>query len=1425
MAKNKIQIDVMVNGKMEKATVSAKKLRKELANADKAQQGLNNSTRKGYRAAQGSAQNTANSTKAFSKQAGVVGGLVPIYATFAANVFAVSAAFGVLSRAAAVKQLETSLTNIGIAAGKNLPAVAQNLRDITGAAISTEAALRATAIATTSGFSTSQLQGLTKVATGASIALGRNLPDALDRLVRGTAKLEPEILDELGIIVRLDQATREYAGSLGKTASELTQFERQQAFLNATITQGLSKYEKIAQTVDPNPYDRLSAAFTDLTKATVELANKGLIPLVEFLSESPTALFSALGLLGTTIVSQIIPTVSQLSATSAETFSRAARAAKISAMKIESDYTRAAAKVRALDFMPKGFKGLASVIKAGTASTEDYKKAVTSLKIAESRRAAEIKKTELAIKNLSGFQKQASQQFLATKKAELAAITEQKIALQELQVIASRGAIGTAGVVGGAKTKAQTDKRRAVGARVERRTLDKIEKGGALGSLASAAGGIGLLFANIKKTDGAIPKFTESLKSLGSAGKFVGAVFGKLLGPVSLLLLGFSFLSPFLGDLIGEKDKLGKKVDKINESFSESTRIVVAFNKEMAQVTNPVTRAARELEVAAGLTDTTAGAFAALQAEAEKIQLAELTKELDKQAKAQADLTFAQEKYNNALRTGEFVGIKKDKLDDAQESFDTITASVDNLIENFGKVSKVQATEVLTANIAQLRGSGAFKTFPELQQQYDGLLKKLAEAPDTVDLREIIEEAEGFSKPWRELNSAITAAQDSLRRFDAASAKLGARDLSPFSGAIKASQDFAKETEVAIDKLETKILGEGVSVGIAGDGVGLAELEAEITGIADQARFMEKALRNAGKAAREIETGADFNEVAKEYNALLVENEAKLINQKTLLKQQEDILKRINRLSSLGSGFAQAQIDQEKAVKQQRIQTLEATKTLNASIIQDAEALKAVNDAVQAQIDGIKKDINDNAREAYRLAQDSVKAEKEKLEILQKQFEALKGANDLARREDELAIKKAARLRKQGSRTSAFTAEEDELRDQLALLEKERTRKLAAAQQEANIRKAQIELEFVLLNEKYKFLAASARQLANEIDKETAQTPEQKKATAEQLRSGAKSFDTLRGKLGVDITIGSTGGLKIDPVKGGLLEQLIGQVDAGVLLTTQELAEEIEGIRAELANFDTVEMALQAAFDSMSTGFSNFFTDVVNGTKSVKDAFADLANSILQSMQKVFADRVAQGFMSYLEEKAGDGFFKRLFKPSGAKEEPTTTTTGGGFMSPTGGGGALAQSANAGKDALQSSTSGPLSGLSTSGSGGLDGLGLGTSAANPVYVTMAENVLEGAGISSDPSSDAPAGVGGAASDATDATKENTTATETLTMETVKSGLQTASAVTAGLATVAALTGNEKAARALAVVTALLQTAVLALTLVMEKEAIMSFFWV
>ena len=92
MAK-KITLDIEVNGKMQKATVSVKKLRSALDDVDQAQDRVGKSARTQDRNMKGAARTTSNSTKEFSKMAQGMGGLVGAYATVAASVFALSAAF------------------------------------------------------------------------------------------------------------------------------------------------------------------------------------------------------------------------------------------------------------------------------------------------------------------------------------------------------------------------------------------------------------------------------------------------------------------------------------------------------------------------------------------------------------------------------------------------------------------------------------------------------------------------------------------------------------------------------------------------------------------------------------------------------------------------------------------------------------------------------------------------------------------------------------------------------------------------------------------------------------------------------------------------------------------------------------------------------------------------------------------------------------------------------------------------------------------------------------------------------------------------------------------------------------------------------------------------------------------------------------
>jgi len=321
VADSSVTLEVILEGKNLKIVQkNVDKVTSSVNKASKATENLSNRSNSYNKGQKGVAQATSNSTKAFSKMRSEIGGgssgLVGAYATLAANLFAATAAFNALRASSKVEELARGLELVGINAGRNLPKVAEGLREITNNAISTEQALRTAAIATSANFSDDQLQRLTKVAKGASLALGRDLGDALDRLVRGTAKLEPEILDELGIFVRLDDAVAAYAITLGKTSEQLTDFERRQAFLNTAVEKGEERFSALADELDTNPYDKLGASFANLTKTIVTSLNNGILPVINYLSNNLTALGGSLLVVGSGVAKQVASTFVSTAASS-----------------------------------------------------------------------------------------------------------------------------------------------------------------------------------------------------------------------------------------------------------------------------------------------------------------------------------------------------------------------------------------------------------------------------------------------------------------------------------------------------------------------------------------------------------------------------------------------------------------------------------------------------------------------------------------------------------------------------------------------------------------------------------------------------------------------------------------------------------------------------------------------------------------------------------------------------------------------------------------------------------------------------------------------------------------------------------------------------------------------------------------------------
>ena len=254
----------------------------------------------------GVAQATSNSTKAFSKMTtGITGGLVPAYATLAANVFALSAAFNFFKRAADVKILEEGQASFAATSGVALQSITSNLRDAAGGMLGFREAAEAAAIGVAKGFSPQQLNELAEGARKASAALGRNFEDAFDRLIRGASKAEPELLDELGITLRLADASARYADTIGKTAKELTTFEKSQAVLIETQRQLNEMYGGMEMV--SNPFVQLAKTFDDIVKAGSNFIMPLFAGLANIINNSAIAAVAVFGAVGVSIFKMAIP--------------------------------------------------------------------------------------------------------------------------------------------------------------------------------------------------------------------------------------------------------------------------------------------------------------------------------------------------------------------------------------------------------------------------------------------------------------------------------------------------------------------------------------------------------------------------------------------------------------------------------------------------------------------------------------------------------------------------------------------------------------------------------------------------------------------------------------------------------------------------------------------------------------------------------------------------------------------------------------------------------------------------------------------------------------------------------------------------------------------------------------------------------------
>lgn len=222
-----------------------------------------------------------------------VGGLTEQFRKFDSFLgasFAIGAAVGVgkmvleLGKASAQAELtEKSFEQLAQGVGANADAMLEGMRKASRGVITDSALILGAnrAIASNVADTGAEMNQILEIARATGQAFGFTTADAFDKIVRGVGKLEPELLDELGIMVRLDQVFRSYAASLGTTAEKLTEAQRRQALLNEVIRQSQDEVDAAAGSIgnSADKYERMNVATEKLAKSFGDLLNAGGVPI------------------------------------------------------------------------------------------------------------------------------------------------------------------------------------------------------------------------------------------------------------------------------------------------------------------------------------------------------------------------------------------------------------------------------------------------------------------------------------------------------------------------------------------------------------------------------------------------------------------------------------------------------------------------------------------------------------------------------------------------------------------------------------------------------------------------------------------------------------------------------------------------------------------------------------------------------------------------------------------------------------------------------------------------------------------------------------------------------------------------------------------------------------------------------------------
>lgn len=241
--------------KLDKASTGAKKFTKELGGINKNAGGM----RKIFSAMDAQMSRLLIRFGVYGVVKGLVQGVTRAVASLSRGIYTLT------KEAAKLQDVSTAFRVLASQTTSAELALAQ-VRSAAGGVIDEFELMASATRAAIAGLPVERIDDFMRGARALGPLVGRDIPEAFDRLTSAAIKQERRLLDELGIVIRANDAYKEYARTHDTTIDAMKATEKQMAFMDAIMASVNEKILRLGGNLDQaqRPFLRFESAWKDL---------------------------------------------------------------------------------------------------------------------------------------------------------------------------------------------------------------------------------------------------------------------------------------------------------------------------------------------------------------------------------------------------------------------------------------------------------------------------------------------------------------------------------------------------------------------------------------------------------------------------------------------------------------------------------------------------------------------------------------------------------------------------------------------------------------------------------------------------------------------------------------------------------------------------------------------------------------------------------------------------------------------------------------------------------------------------------------------------------------------------------------------------------------------------------------------------------